>query len=356
MHDSTAALLRRLRTASMLFGFVVLLGTVGYYAIGHGKWTVFDCFYMTLITLSTVGYGEVLHGMDGIFIARILTATLIVLGSGTLVYFVSTITAFIVEGDLQGILRRRKVNRMIESLSAHAIICGAGSTGRHVVHELISAGHPCVVVEMDGAVIDELEAELGREIPHVIGSAIDDHVLQKAGVERAAIVVAALTDDKANLFVTITARAFNPNARIVAKCIEPTTERKLRRAGATSVVSPNYIGGMRMASEVLRPNAVEFLDRMMRDQGEKKVRIEELVIPPGNRLVGRSLAETSIRNAGALVVAARLTSGEFVYNPPGSLVLEAQMALVVLTAVEDLQKLREAMANDRLLSPEVTAR
>ena len=111
-----------------------------------------------------------------------------------------------------------------------------------------------------------------------------------------------------------------------------------------------------MASEVLRPNAVEFLDRMMRDQGEKKVRIEELVIPPGNRLVGRSLAETSIRNAGALVVAARLTSGEFVYNPPGSLVLEAQMALVVLTAVEDLQKLREAMANDRLLSPEVTAR
>jgi len=346
--DSTAALLRRLRTASVLFASVVILGTVGFYLVGKGHWTAFDCFYMTLITLSTVGYAEVLPGMEKLFIARVLTATLIVLGSGTLVYFVSTITAFIVEGDLQGILRRRRMNRMIDSISAHAIVCGAGSTGRHVIAELLAAKHPCVVVELDGAIVNELEIEHGREIPHVVGSAIDDHVLLRAGIERASIVVAALTDDKENLFVTITARAFNPNARIVAKCVEPTTERKLRRAGATNVVSPNYIGGMRMASEVLRPNAVAFLDRMMRDQGEKKVRIEELVIPIGNQLVGRSLAETSIRNAGALVIAARLTNGEFVYNPPGSLVLEAEMALVVLTAVEDLRRLREAMANDRL--------
>jgi len=348
VYDSTAALLRRLRTASVVFGCVVVFGTVGYFLVGHGKWTVFDCFYMTLITLSTVGYAEVLVGMDDIFVARVLTATLIVLGSGTLVYFVSTITAFIVEGDLQGILRRRKMNRTIDALSGHAIVCGAGSTGRHVIAELLSVGHPCVVVDIDGAILAELEAEHGREIPHVVGSAIDDHVLQRAGIERAAIVVAALTDDKENLFITITARAFNQTARIVAKCVEPTTERKLRRAGATSVVSPNYLGGMRMASEVLRPQAVEFLDRMLRDQGDKKIRIDEVTIPDGSKLAGRALSSTAIRDAGALVIAARLPSGEFVYNPPGTMVLEAKMALIVLMELKDLKSLRDAVANDRM--------
>lgn len=346
--DSTAALLRRLRTATFFFVLVVLMGSVGYYLIGRGHWTLFDCFYMTLITLSTVGYGEVLLGMEKLVEARILTASLIVLGSGTLVYFVSTITAFIVEGDLQGILRRRSMARDIDKISGHAIVCGVGSTGRHVVNELLASGHPCVIVDLNQAAIEELESENRRTIPHVIGSAIDDHVLQRAGIERAAIVVAALTDDKENLFVTITARAFNPTARIVAKCVEPTTEPKLLRAGATNVVSPNYIGGMRMASEVLRPSAVAFLDRMLRDQGDKKMRIEELVVAPGRAVEGRALADTSIRNQGALVLAVRTASGEFIYNPPGSLRIEAGMALIILASIDDVKKLRDALESNAL--------
>lgn len=337
-----------MRSAAFFFGLVVLSGTLGFYALGHGNWTLFDCFYMTLITLSTVGYGEVLAGMDRIHEARVLTAALIILGSGTLVYFVSTITAFIVEGDLQGIIRRRKMNRAIDRLSSHAIVCGIGSTGRHVATELIHAGHPTVVVDRSSTAIEELEAELGREVPHVIGSAIDDHVLQRAGIERADVVIAALTDDKDNLFVTITARAFNPNARIVAKSVEPTTERKLKRAGATSVVSPNFIGGMRMANEVLRPNAIAFLDRMLRDQGEKKIRIEELLIPTASKLVGLSLASTSLRNQGALVIAVRFPSGEFLYNPPGNQPIEGGMTLVVLADVHDVRKLRDGLQNDTL--------
>lgn len=240
------------------------------------------------------------------------------------------------------------MNRAIDRLSGHAIVCGVGSTGRRVALELLQAGHPTVVVDRARTSLEELETELGREVPHVIGSAIDDHVLQRAGIERASVVVAALTDDKDNLFVTITARAFNPSTKIVAKCVEHSTERKLKRAGATSVVSPNYIGGMRMASEVLRPNAIAFLDHMLRDQGEKKIRIEELVIPRGSHLVGRSLAETTLRNQGALVIAVRLPSGEFVYNPPGSEPIEEGTALVVLADLEDVRRLRDGIMANRL--------
>lgn len=348
MDDPTAALRGRLRTATFFFVLVLSAGTGAFWIVGAGRWTVFDCFYMTLITLSTVGYGEVLSGMAQMPEARVITAALIVLGSGTLLYFVSTVTALFIEGDLQGIIRRRKMDRIIERLEGHAIVCGVGSTGKHVVNELLDAGHPCVVVDTSLAAIRELEADSKREIIHVIGSAIDDHVLQRAGIERAAIIVASLTADTDNLFVTITARAFNPGCKIVAKCVEPTTERKLRRAGATSVVSPNYIGGMRMANEVLRPNAVAFLDRMMRDEGERKVRIEELVIAAGSKLVGRRLSETTIRNEGALVIALRLPNGEFIYNPPGTQELEANAALVVLADMLDVQRLRHAMSRNEL--------
>ena len=132
-------------------------------------------------------------------------------------------------------------------------------------------------------------------------------------------------------------------ARIVAKCVDATAERKLRRAGATSVVSPSSIGGVRMAAEVLRPNAIEFLDRMLRDQGDRKMRISDLAITPGGPLVGRTLAETPIRSMGALVLAARRADGEFEYNPSGNLVLAAGMALIVLVGVEDLQRLRREL-------------
>lgn len=337
-----------MQSAAFFFLLVVVSGTLSFFGLGHGRWTLFDCFYMTLITLSTVGYGEVLVGMDTMPGARAVAAGLIVLGSGTLVYFVSTITAFIVEGDLQGILRRRKMNREIDRLSGHSIICGVGATGKHVALELLQTGHPTVVVDRSRTAIEELESELGREVPHVLGSAIDDHVLLRAGIVRASVVVAALTDDKDNLFVTITARAFNPSAKIVAKCVEHSTERKLRRAGATSIVSPNYLGGMRMASEVLRPNAIAFLDRMLRDQGEKKIRIEELVIPTGSKLIGRSLAGTTIRNQGALVIAVRLPSGDFVYNPPGSQPIEEGTALVVLADLEDVRRLRDKLTLNHL--------
>jgi len=331
----------RLISASGVLGAVVLVGATAYYSVGDGRWSWFDCFYMTIITLSTVGFAETLEGMNEMREARAVTLTLIILGSGTLLYFISSLTALIVEGDLQGILRRRSMERAIGTLSDHVIVCGIGTTGWHIATELNAVGVPFVVVDANQDRLDELNEELNEGLLYVHGDATDDHVLEQAGVARARGVISALNDDKANLFVTISARALNPTARIVAKSIEPSTEAKLRRAGADSVVAPNYIGGVRLFSEMVSPKTVAFLDRIVQFGSGISVGLEAIDIPPESPLVGKRLAETDIREAGALVVAVHRADGDYVYNPGGEYLLEAGDSLIVLADSQDAVALRQ---------------
>jgi len=333
----------RLMSAAGVLAAVVLMGAAGYHMVGEGRWSWFDCFYMTVITLSTVGFAETLEGMNEIPEARVVTISLIILGSGTLLYFISSLTALIVEGDLQGILRRRSMERAIGTLKGHIILCGIGTTGWHIATELRAVGVPFVVVDADRERIDELNAEFGDELLFVCGDATDDHVLVFAGVERARGVISALNDDKANLFVTISARALNPTARIVAKSIEPSTERKLKRAGADAVVAPNYIGGVRLFSEMVSPKTVAFLDRIVQFGGGISVGLEAVDVPAESPLVGQRLAETDIREAGALVVAVHRADGDYVYNPGGEHMLEAGDSLIVLAESKDATRLRAAL-------------
>ncbi|MDH3485049.1 MAG: potassium channel protein [Myxococcales bacterium] len=330
----------RLISAAAVLGAVMLLGATSYYALGQGRWSWFDCFYMTIITLSTVGFAETLQGMNEVPEARAVTIALIVLGSGTLLYFISSLTALIVEGDLQGILRRRSMQRAIGTLNDHVIVCGIGTTGRHIATELSAVGIPFVVVDMDRLRLEELNEEFEGGLLYVLGDATDDHTLELAGVERARGVISALNDDKANLFVTITARALNPNARIVSKAIESSTEAKLRRAGADAVVAPNYIGGVRLFSEMVSPKTVAFLDRMVRFGSGISVGIEAIDIPEGSPLVGKRIAETDLREAGALVVAVHCSDGEYVYAPGSEHLLQEGDSLIVLAESRDVKKLR----------------
>jgi voltage-gated potassium channel len=333
----------RLMSAAGVLAAVVLMGAAGYHMVGGGRWSWFDCFYMTVITLSTVGFAETLEGMNEIREARVVTISLIILGSGTLLYFISSLTALIVEGDLQGILRRRSMERAIGTLSEHVILCGIGTTGWHIATELRAVGVPFVVVDADQERLDELNAEFGDELLFVCGDATDDHVLDLAGVKRSRGVISALNDDKANLFVTISARALNPTARIVAKSIEPSTERKLRRAGADAVVAPNYIGGVRLFSEMVSPKTVAFLDRIVQFGGGISVGLEAIDVPAESPLVGQRLAETDIREAGALVVAVHRADGDYVYNPGGEHMLEAGDSLIVLAESKDATRLRSSL-------------
>jgi voltage-gated potassium channel len=238
------------------------------------------------------------------------------------------------------------MRKRVEGMKDHIIVCGVGTTGVHVVAELIATETPFVVVDMDEQRLLKLQEEYGEKRMHwVVGDATDDDVLRDAGIEQCRGVLSALHDDKDNLFVTVTARALNPRTRIVAKAIEPTAVDKMKRAGADSVVSTNFIGGMRLVSEMIRPQVTQFLDQMMRDR-TKNLRIEELTVPDGSPLVGLQLREAAIRKVSdVLVIAVREAEGEIVHNPPPGLVITSGMTLIVLARAKDVMRLREGIAD-----------
>jgi len=338
------ALQNRLSAAAGIFGLAMVLGTAGYYFIGGGQWTVGQCFYMTVVTLSTVGFAETLPNMDSVTGSRSWTIVLILLGSGTLLYFVSTLTAFIVEGDLGGALRRQRMSRLLEKIHDHVIVCGAGSTGQHVIYEMLATHTPFVVVDHEQSRIDRLTHESGRTFLYVLGDATEDGVLEEAGIQRASGLVAALREDRDNLFLTVTARALNERMRLVSKVVEPENLDKLRRAGADSVVSPAFIGGMRLASEMIRPVVVGFLDKMLREDDADR-RIEELVVPDDSRLRDRTLGQSNLRtHSDALVIAIRDLAGEVHYNPSADTRIEGGSVLILLVKTADIPKLRNLFA------------
>ncbi len=335
---------RRLIASFLMLLIVVWAGATTFYVLGLGRWAWFDCLYMTVVTISTVGFAETLPGMAEVEGARLTVITLIITGTGILLYFLSSLTALIVEGDLGGLLRRRRMTTAIDELNNHFIICGVGTTGLHIVEELLAGGADFVTVDRDADRIAELEEELGMELLSIVGDASEDHILQRAGIERARGVISALNDDKANLFVTITARALNPRARIVAKAIETTTEAKLRHAGADAVVSPNFIGGIRLASEMIRPRTVEFMDRLLRDHKGSHIGIEAVPVPSDSPLVGKHLAQAPFREAGALVIAVHQPDGKYAYNPGGEHKLEAGASLILLADPPVVRRIRALLA------------
>lgn len=339
--DARTDIARQLMMAGLLLLTVALVGASGYHFLGEGRWSWGDCFYMAIITLSTVGFGETLRGMQEVGLARVWTMLLILFGSGSLLFFVSTVTAFVVEGDIQGVVRRRRMQKKIDALRDHFIVVGVGATGIHVASELLASKVPFVVVETS----EERIAAVAEQIPDMLwvrGDATLDNTLEQAGIVHAKGLAATLKEDKDNAFVTITARALNPRLRIVAKVTEDSAETKLKRAGADTIVSPSFIGGMRLASELVRPSVVQFLDRMR----SQDLRVEEVPIPEGSALIGAALRETTLRHqTNVLVLAVRETDGSYSYNPGPDFLLAATQTLVVLCRTSDLEQLRRGIAD-----------
>ncbi len=342
--DPRAQLIRRLFTAAAILVTVVLVGSSGYYFLGAGRWVWIECFYMTVITLSTVGFGETLVGMREVLYARVWTLVLIVLGSGTLLYFVSTFTAFLVEGEIQEAIRRNRMQKRIDALRDHIIVVGVGATGIHVVKELVATKTPFVVIDTSRERIAKVMEDEGvPDLLYVLGDATDDHVLEQAGIARAKGLAATLGADKDNVFVSITARALNPDLRIVSKVTEDSAAAKLTRAGANAIVSPSRIGGMRVTSELVRPRVVQFLDQMLYDRS-RHLRIEEITIPASSSLCGAALQNTNIRQqTDVLVLAARYPDGKFRYNPGPEFALQKDMTLVVLAETDNVIRLRQGI-------------
>jgi voltage-gated potassium channel len=332
---------RQLLIAALMLISVVLVGATGYHALGGDRWSWWDCLYMTIITLSTVGFAETLEGMTHVSGARVWTLLLILSGSGSLLFFISTFTAFIVEGDIQGTIRRRRVQKQIDELDNHFIVVGAGATGIHVIEELLESEVPFVAIDTDAERLHRIAQELGPRFLYVQGDATEDGVLELAGIQRAKGLAATLKEDKDNVFVSITARALHPELRIVSKMTEDSADTKLKRAGADSTVSPSYIGGMRMASELVRPSVVQFLDRMR----SQDLRVEQLPVPDTSPLIGARLRETNLRHqSNVLVLAVAEPDGSYSYNPGPDFVISEGQTLVVLCRNADLPVLQRGIA------------
>lgn len=336
--------IRRLLASLAILVFVWIGGAIGFYELGHGIWSFGECAFQTIVTIFTVGFAE-LPQAEHVRGARSFTAVLIVFGVGAISYVQANVIALLVEGAIGQVFRRSRMQNAIGRLSGHVVVAGVGSTGRHVIEELRAINRTLVAIDRDEAHLRTVSDEAcGGQLLYVVGDATSDHALTAAGISRASGVVAALTDDADNLYVTLSARALNADARIVAKAISPEAEGKMRRAGANAVVSPNTIGGRRMASELVRPDVVEFLDQMQRT--EHALRMEEIVVPKTSPLVGKMLRDAPIRpRTKALVIAHRALDGKFHYNPGPESKIEPGMTLIVLGDKHDVATLRDLVAN-----------
>ena len=342
----------RVAGIAALVVLVVVLGSLGYYALFQGQESFLKCVYMTVISLTTVGYGEVID-VSSRPLAIIYTMVLIISGMGILVYAASSLTAFIVEGQFTGLLRRKRMQNQINKLSGHCIVCGAGETGLRVVEELLKNLNRVVAVDVDPQRLSLLEtvADAAEHRGHgdggglffLNGDATDDQVLDNAGITKASGLVAALPSDKENLYITMSARMLNPTLRIVSKYVDIGIEPKLRKAGANSVVSPTLIGGLRIASEMIRPSAVDFLDKMIRS-ARGTLRIEEIAVREDSKLAGKKLGEYDLPKKYDLMVLAleRTRGATMEFNPDPETSLEPGMILVVMGEVRDIKRARQS--------------
>ena len=325
------------RIPAAIFFAILVIGAAGYWIIAAGKATLLDCIYMTFITIATIGYAEVIdlqHSPGG----RVFTMFIAVAGIMNLAYMTSKLTAFIVDGSINEVLRRRKMQDRIDALKDHYIICGMGRVGTNIAHELIVTGRQFVGIDESREAIEVFDEKFpGQYILH--GDCSDDDWLMRAGIGRAAGVFSVTGDDSKNLFITLTARQINATVRIVARCHDVRNMEKLRRVGGDAIVSPDFTGGMRMASAMIRPAVVTFLDEMLRS--DARLRVEEIGIPHG--FEPKKLSEI-VRPSRDYIVLAVRDGKDWHFNPAADFELRPGATLIVMAHREGREELERCVA------------
>lgn len=333
---------RRLSLALLALVAVTGVGIVGFAWIGRGEHGLVDAIYMTVITLTTVGFGEIID-MSAHPQGRLFTVLLLLVGMGIVAYTVPMLAAFVIEGQLHHIFSRRRMQKTIAQVDHHYLVCGDTAAAWYVAEELLRTGRAVVLVTPSEEALEDAAARLG-DPPRLAGDPTDDAVLLEAGIARAAGIVLCMESDKDNVLGALTARRLAPRARIIASTERAATEPKLRAAGADAVVSPSRIGGLRIASELVRPKVVSFLDQMLREPGGS-LRVEELTVPGDGRPTVdtvRALAVDELSNA--LLLAVRHAGREgFEFKPEPDTRLEPGMTLVVMTDAEGRARLERRL-------------
>jgi len=324
-------LLKKIIMMTILVLVVYLIGAMGYYII-EPEYNFLDSFYMSAITLTTVGYGEI-HPLSNA--GRIFTIVFIMSSIGVVVYGVGSIAAIIFEGQLKNTFREQKMEKKIAKLKNHIILCGYGRLGENASQELEIWQKPYVVIEKNEIVAEKLKE---RNVLCICGAAERDENLIKAGVERAYGLITALTNDADNLYVTLTARGLNRDLQIVSRAEYPDTEGKLAIAGANKVLSPTKIAGRRMASILINPEVINFLDVVI-GSADLDLSMQEVVINESSKLVGVTIKDSKVPQE-LKIIGLKAPGEKLKVNPPATEMLTEGSVLIILGENQRIENLR----------------
>jgi voltage-gated potassium channel len=310
-------------TIIFLLAAVIVIGVLGYMLLLNVGFI--DALYMTVITISTVGYGEVRPMTDP---AKVFSIFLIFSGLSTVGYGVTSLVSLFFEGEFKAAWRKKRMEAKMQEIRGHYIVCGAGDVGRSVIKCMKHDGAGFVVIDEDEKRAEELEQ---AGIPVILGDATSEEVLRKAGITRARGIVCALPTDAENVFTVLTARQMKEDIYIVSKAVEQSAHGKLLKAGADKTISPNEIGGQRMAALLIRPSVISFLD-VITQAGDITLDLEEVVIPPRSGIAGKKLSEARIPEQTGLIVLAlkRENEKKLKFNPGSNEILNDGDTMVVL--------------------------
>jgi voltage-gated potassium channel len=329
---------RNIIFATVMLALVVSLGTMGYMVLEN--WNFLDSLYMTVITISTVGFSEVNPVSNQ---GRILTMTVLISGLGVLAYVVGTLTRTLVEGQLLEVMGRKKLERQIQKLKGHYIICGYGRVGRIICEEIKkSRPTPVVVIDSDSTLTPMIEE---HGYLYYLGDATSEETLLKAGILSAKGLATALDSEADNVYITLTAKGLNPELFVLARAGRRGSEIKLERAGADRVISPHQIGGFRMAQALLRPNVAEFIDFATHDP-DIGMNMEEIPVRADSQFSDISLVDSGIRQQfDLIIVAIKKASGEMIFNPASHTRIQIGDTLIALGQRSNLIKLERLLGN-----------
>ncbi|MDP6907928.1 MAG: potassium channel protein [Flavobacteriales bacterium] len=323
----------------IIISFVFFGGVIGFMVLED--YSALEALYMTVITISTVGFREVKPlSVEG----RMFTVLLIMSSFGTFAYTITEITKYVIDGELRRLLLHIRVDRSINKLKNHTIICGYGRNGKQAYQTLKEGGEISVVVERDRNIVSELMES--DSLLYVEGDATHDEILIRAGIKKARALITALPNDADNLFVVLTARVNNPNIKIISRASEDNSDTKLRHAGVNNVIMPDKVGGAHMAQLVVKPDVVEFID-LLTGQSTSETHIEEIKCKElPTMYIGKTILELNVRKTwGANIVGFKTSNGEYIFNPAADTEILPESKLFVLGTSDQIAAMKNAITS-----------
>ncbi len=325
---------KKIVSAILLLLLVFLSGALTF--VFAFDFSMVDAIYMTIITVSTVGFKEVepLTNAEKLFTSGLIVSSIFIMG-----YSLAVFSEYLLSRSILGNLIQKRVEKKIRKMNNHVIVCGYGRNGQQAVHKLLAYKKPFIVIEKDEEVVEKYYSEL---VSFVLGNANEDEVLKKAGIEKATTLISALPSDADNLFVVLSARQLNKRLKIISRATEETTLKKLKLAGANNVIMPDRIGGDHMASLVVTPDLIEFLDNLSVSGDDDSMNVEQVpfskVCPEGKEM---AIIDLDLRKeTGCSIIGYKTPDGEYIVNPEPSLVLKRGSKLILIGRPQQIDKLK----------------